>query len=330
MTKQQASYFHSLPGGKVVCTLCPQACLLQEGKTGLCRGRYVKKGKIYSSNYGRVSSLALDPIEKKPLYHFYPGSLILSVGTIGCNLACKFCQNWQIAHEEAETEEISPEDLVSLAIRYQPEGNIGIAYTYSEPLVWYDYILDTARLGREKGLKNILVTNGYINPKPLEELIPYIDGVNLDIKGSDSFYENNCGARLEPVLNTASKLVGRVHLEVTNLLIPGENDREEEIVDLIRFLAELDKKIPLHFSRYFPQYRMTTSSTPMSKLEKAYTLAKEELYYVYLGNISDYRYSRTHCPECGELWVDRRMNVAILGLKDGHCAACGREADLIL
>ncbi len=330
MTKQKVSYFHSLTSGKGVCTLCPQACLLQEGKTGRCRGRYVREGKIYSSNYGRVSSLALDPIEKKPLYHFYPGSLILSVGTAGCNLTCKFCQNWQIAHEEAEAEEISPEDLVALAIHYQPKENIGIAYTYSEPLVWYDYILDTARLGKEKGLKNILVTNGYINPEPLEELIPYIDGVNLDIKGNDRFYETNCGGRLEPVLNTAKKLAGRVHLEVTNLLIPGENDKEEEITNLVCFLAELDKKIPLHFSRYFPQYQMTASPTPVSTLERAFALAKEKLCYVYLGNIRDSRYSQTLCPECGQLWVDRTLEVTISGLKDGHCTSCGKEADLIL
>ena len=331
MPAQKSSYFHTLPTGEVVCTLCPHACQLDEGERGRCRGRFVQDGKLYAGNYGRVSSLALDPIEKKPLYHFYPGSLILSVGTIGCNLTCRFCQNWMIAQEDAETEELSPEDLVTLAIRYRPEGNIGIAYTYSEPVVWFDYILDTARLGKEKGLKNVLVTNGYINPEPLEELIPYFDGVNLDLKGSDLFYKTNCGGRLQPVLNTARKLAGRVHLEVTNLLLPGENDSEEDITSLVRFLADLDRKIPLHFSRYFPQYQMTLSSTPLSTLKTAFLLAKKELYYVYVGNIQDSKYSTTFCPECGEVWIVRRASsVMFSGIKEGHCLRCGKEADIIL
>lgn len=332
MPDQECLYYRTLSKGEVVCTLCPQACRLKEGESGRCRGRYAKAGKLYAANYGRVSALALDPIEKKPLYHFYPDSLVLSVGTVGCNLTCRFCQNWQIAHQEATTEELAPEELIAMAVRLQPEGNIGLAYTYSEPLVWFDYILETARLGKVKGLKNVLVTNGYINPEPLAALIPYLDGVNLDLKGPDRFYKTYCGGSLQPVLKTAAQLAGRVHLEVTNLLLPGENDGEEDIASLVRFLATLDRKIPLHFSRYFPQYQMTIPATPPASLKKAFYLAKEELPYVYLGNISDSgTYSNTFCPECGAVWVERKgLTVTVVALQEGHCVGCGKEADLLL
>ncbi|NLW55270.1 MAG: AmmeMemoRadiSam system radical SAM enzyme [Firmicutes bacterium] len=332
MPEHECLYYRPLPEGEVVCTLCPHACRLREGESGRCRGRSVKAGKLYAANYGRISALALDPIEKKPLYHFYPGTLILSVGTIGCNFTCRFCQNWQIAHQEVATDEMAPEELVALALRWQPEGNIGIAYTYSEPLVWFDYIMETARLAKDKGLKNVLVTNGYINPEPLATLIPYLDGVNLDLKGPEPFYQTYCGGSLAPVLKTAAQLAGRVHLEVTNLLLPGENDDEEDLTALVRFLASLDRRIPLHFSRYFPQYQMRIPTTPLASLEKAFYLAKEELHYVYLGNIPDSgAFSNTFCPECGSLWVKRSgPTVTVAPFQEGCCLGCGREVDLLL
>ena len=330
MPEHECLYYHPLPEGIVVCTLCPHACRLQEGERGRCRGRYAKAGKLYAANYGRISSLVLDPIEKKPLYHFYPGSLILSVGTVGCNLTCRFCQNWQIAHQDAATEEMAPEELVALALRWQPKGNIGIAYTYSEPLVWFDYVMASARLAKAKGLKNVLVTNGYLNPEPLAALIPYLDAVNLDLKGPEPFYQTYCGGSLAPVQKTAAQLAGRVHLEVTSLLLPGENDREEDLAALISFIAGLDRKIPLHFSRYFPQYQMKIPPTPLSSLKKAFYLAKEELPYVYLGNIPDDGiFHNTYCPECGALWVERRGFTATVTVQDRCCSGCGREVDLV-
>ena len=331
MTERKATYYQALPDGKVLCTLCPQACRLDEGESGRCRGRVARGENLYTLNYGRVSALALDPIEKKPLYHFHPGSLILSVGTVGCNLRCQFCQNWRIAQDEAETELISPEKLVALAAGAKAKGNIGLAYTYSEPLVWFEYILDTARLARKQGLKNVLVTNGYLNPEPLEELLPYLDGVNLDLKGPDTFYQKHCGGRLAPVMKTAEKLVGRVHLEVTSLLIPGENDGPDAIKDLVAFLADLDRKIPLHFSRYFPQYRLDLPPTPLATLEQACRVAREKLAYVYVGNVADPKYSATYCPRCGAVLVERSVyRVQLEGINNGHCAMCGEEVDIIL
>lgn len=331
MTERKATYYRVLADGKVLCTLCPQACRLDEGESGRCRGRVARGKELYTVNYGQVSALALDPIEKKPLYHFHPGSLVLSVGTVGCNLRCQFCQNWRIAHDEADTEFISPEKLVALAVGAKVQGNIGLAYTYSEPLVWFEYIFDTARLARRQGLKNVLVTNGYLNPEPLKELLPYLDGVNLDLKGPDAFYRKHCEGRLAPVRKSAEQLVGRVHLEVTSLLIPGENDGPDAIEDLVGFLADLDGKIPLHFSRYFPQYRLNIPPTPLSTLEQAYRLAREKLDYVYIGNVGDPVYSRTDCPRCGAVLVERSAyGVKLDGVKNRHCAGCGEEVDLIL
>lgn len=330
MGTKEAAYYRVLPDGKVLCTLCPHACRLGEGERGRCRGRVAHGAKLFAANFGQVSALALDPIEKKPLYHFHPGALILSVGTVGCNLHCQFCQNWQLAQEEAETEEISPADLVALAVQLQAQGNIGIAYTYSEPLVWYDYLLETTRRAHRQGLKNVLVTNGYFNPEPLRELLPYLDAVNLDIKGPDLFYQKRCAGHLGPVQKTAQLLAGRVHLEVTSLLIPGENDHRDQLKALIRFLADLNPKLPLHFSRYFPHYRLEIPPTPLATLEEAYDLAREELSYVYLGNIGNTKYSSTYCPQCGALLVERRAKVVASGIKDGQCVACGEEVDFSL
>jgi pyruvate formate lyase activating enzyme len=335
-TVQETRFCHRLPDGAVLCTLCPQACRLQEGERGKCRVRFRRGDRIYLASYGQVSALALDPIEKKPLYHFYPGAAILSVGTIGCNLHCGFCQNWEIAHGEAPTEYLSPEDLVALADKYRARGNIGLAYTYSEPLVWYEYVYDTARLAREKGFKNVLVTNGYLNPEPLQELLPFIDAANLDIKAwIDDFYGRNCEGRVGPVKKAAAIMAKTVHLEVTNLLIPGENDGEEEIRELVRFVAGLDRRIPLHFSRYHPDYRMELPPTPLPVLEKAYRIAKEELYYVYVGNVStlDGRtgYNRTNCPDCGQVLVERTgFSARVTGVAGDRCESCGREVDLVL
>ncbi|HEX2955003.1 MAG TPA: AmmeMemoRadiSam system radical SAM enzyme, partial [Bacillota bacterium] len=289
-------------------------------------------GKLYTLNYAQITSTALDPIEKKPLYHFYPGSTILSIGTTGCNFACAFCQNWQIAQEEAPGTEVKPEEIIKAAVRYREDGNIGIAYTYSEPAVWFEYMMDVAPGIRQAGLKNVMVTNGFLADEAWERLMPFLDAVNMDVKGFQSaFYKRHCRGELEPVLRSAEKLAGKVHLELTTLLIPGENDDERDLHALTDWVASLSKEIPLHFSRYFPQYKMDLPPTPERTLERAYAIAKEKLDYVYVGNSMVTQHTDTYCPECGELWIERRrFNAEVVGLKGQHCIRCGNESPIIL
>lgn len=270
------------------CLLCPQDCHIPDGRLGLCRVRLNESGRLYTLNYGRVSSLGLDPIEKKPLFRFHPGSYILSLGTLGCNLACGFCQNWHISQADAPTEALSPEEAAELAARpHHGLMSIGLAYTYSEPSVWAEYILDTAPLARAKGLKNVLVTNGYIREEPLKDLLPWVDAANVDLKSfRGDFYRRHCAGRLEPVLETISRLHGAgVHVEVTTLLIPGENDGEAELRELVDWLAALDPGIPLHLSRYHPAHRFTIPPTPVATIRRACDLARNKLRYVYAGNV---------------------------------------------
>ena len=283
---KEALYYKKLNNDSVQCLLCPKLCKIKEGKSGFCGARENIGNKLFSNIYSRVSSMGMDPIEKKPLYHFYPGSLILSLGTIGCNFACPFCQNWQISQEHSvPTQNMSPSEAVEKALE---KSSIGIAYTYSEPMIWYEYVMDTAKLAKEKGLKNVLVTNGYINEKPLKELLPFIDAMNIDLKAFDKkFYKEICKGDLETVLKTIKISSTSCHIEITNLVIPGFNDTTRHFENLVNWIKEnIGVDIPLHFSRYFPHYKMETSSiTPIETLEKAWEIAKRKLRYVYLGNI---------------------------------------------
>lgn len=316
--------------GGVLCLLCPQECRIMPGRSGKCRYRRNHEGKLYATSYGRVSAHGLDPIEKKPLYHFLPGSLIFSLGTTGCNLACGFCQNWQISQEEAETQYVSPREAARLAGIGAGPGrtSMGLAYTYSEPLVWWEYVHDTAALVRDKGLKNVLVTNGYVAEKPLIELLPLIDAMNVDVKGfTEGFYAGVCRGRLAPVLRTVELAHGAgTHVEVTTLLIPGLNDGPEELELLSRWIAGLSPEIPLHFSRYFPNYRMRTPGpTPAGTLLRARDIASRHLQYVYIGNAFEVEAADTICPRCGATAVSRQgYRVSLAGLAQGGlCAACG-------
>jgi len=272
---------------EVQCLLCPHVCRIEEGKAGLCRARRNLQGELKTANYGKVTSAALDPIEKKPLKKFMPGKAIFSLGTFGCSFSCGFCQNWRIAHAGNPPHiDMPPQEAVSKALDLVEYGNVGIAYTYSEPLVWYEYVYDTARLAREAGLKNVLVTNGYINPKPLKELLPYIDAVNLDIKSfGDGFYRDVCRGRLKPVLESAKLFAQSCHLEITTLLIPGLNDSTGEIRELARWIAEIDREIPLHLTRYFPNFKFHLPATPLETLERAKSEAEKFLSNVFLGNV---------------------------------------------
>ena len=276
--------FYSKHEKGLLCSLCPKGCLIPENGTGFCRTRHNIGGTLYAANYGACTSYALDPIEKKPLYHFYPGSYILSIGTWGCNFACQFCQNWQIAQGEPQFQELSPEDVVAAAQEAAPP-NIGIAYTYSEPTVWYEFIFDTAHLAREAGLKNVLVTNGYISPQPLADLLPYIDAMNIDVKAfNEEFYHKICAGSLAEVKATVEMAARHCHVEITTLLVPGLNDDMREIEALASWLAAINPTIPLHLSRYFPRYKMDIPPTPRATMEKAKEAARRHLQYVYLGN----------------------------------------------
>ena len=249
----------SLQKREAVCPVCPHHCLLAEGQTGRCRARKNRNGKIVSINYGKLTSLMLDPIEKKPLRRFFPGSRILSVGSFGCNLACPFCQNYEISMADsgqAHWQEAAPEALAGLAQEYQDRGNIGVAFTYNEPLVGYEFVRDTARLVRERGMKNVLVTNGCAELSVLEELLPYVNAMNIDLKGFTGEWYEKLGGDLETVKRFIARAAQDCHVELTTLIVPGENDSEEEMEREARWIASLDRKIPLHVTRFFPQYRM--------------------------------------------------------------------------
>ncbi|WP_418791459.1 AmmeMemoRadiSam system radical SAM enzyme [Phosphitispora sp. TUW77] len=333
---KQAMLWENIGNDKIRCLLCPQKCVITEGKKGFCRVRHNNGGVLYAVNYGQVTSYGIDPIEKKPLYHFYPGSDIFSVGTFGCNLRCGFCQNWSIAHGDPDTVTISPEQLATAtaaaaAEEHDGHNSIGIAYTYSEPLMWYEYVYDAAKLVRASGLKNVLVTNGFINPEPLKEILPFIDALNIDVKGfSDSYYNETCMGELPPVLQTVEIASAYCHVEVTTLLVNGLNDSKEEISQLAEWLAGINKDIPLHLSRYFPNYKMELPPTPLYVLEEARNEALKKLNYVYLGNVPGSEAASTYCPECGTLLIDRRGYRAVeIGLEGQNCRICGREIMII-
>jgi pyruvate formate lyase activating enzyme len=316
-----AMFYEKLGDGKVQCTLCPQDCIIKPGTVGFCHERKNIGGELFSLNYGKISSHGLDPIEKKPLYHFCPGSWIFSVGTIGCNFRCRFCQNWQIAQcSDVPITCLTSEQLVKNAKHHRQ--NIGIAYTYSEPMIWFEYVYDTARLTREAGLKNVVVTNGFVREEPLKLLLPYIDAMNIDIKGFTSeFYRDITRGDLYPVLETVERAAKNCHVEVTTLLIPGLNDDDSDIEALTDWLSGINKQIPLHFSRYFPNYKMDRPPTPLATLEKASCIAKRKLDFVYIGNVPGEDNS-TYCPECGRKLINRNEYPVSVTFENGVCPDC--------
>lgn len=282
---REALFYKDIGEKRVQCVLCPHYCRVKDGDAGFCGARRNTGGKLYSLNYGRVAAVALDPIEKKPLYHYHPGEFVLSVGTVGCNLSCLFCQNWSISKEmQSPTEPMTPEEVIEKTKRL---NSFGIAYTYNEPFMWYEFILETAKLAKRAGLENVLVTNGYVNKEPLKELLPFIDAMNIDIKSiEDGFYRKICSGSVEEVLATIKESVRNCHVELTNLIIPTLNDSDENFIRLTDWIHEnAGERVPLHFSRYFPCYKMTIPPTPVETLRRAEAIAKKKLKYVYLGNI---------------------------------------------
>ncbi|MFC2107256.1 AmmeMemoRadiSam system radical SAM enzyme [Bacteroidota bacterium] len=329
---KEAAFYKTLSGDKVQCVLCPHNCIIPKGKSGICKMRKNFDGKLYSENYGLISSKAFDPIEKKPLYNFHPGKTIFSIGSIGCNLKCQFCQNHQISQcfidEFSYLPEWSPEEVIKSAKKRS--DNIGIAYTYDEPTVWYEFMRDTAILAHENSLLNVMVSNGFINAEPLIELMDVIDAFSIDLKAfTDSFYKRLTSSDLKPVLESLKIIhAHKKHLEIVNLVIPGENDDEQDFIKMIKWISEnLGKETVLHLSKYYPTYKLSNPSTSIDLLERFYNIANEYLDYVYLGNVRGSMGQHTFCPECNDLVIERDgYTTKVVGLgDDGKCLSCKKE-----
>jgi pyruvate formate lyase activating enzyme len=326
---KEAMHWKALNGGKIKCGLCPRYCLIKEGCVGNCGVRKNIKGKLFSLVYGKVCSAGVDPIEKKPLFHFLPGSRSFSIATAGCNLHCLHCQNWGISQaspEDVPGEKMEPEEIVRGAVS---KGCKSISYTYTEPTVFYEYVLDTAKIARKKGIRNVLVSNGYINPEPLKEICKYIDAANIDLKGDDRFYEEVCGVKdRKPVLESLKILKKEgIHTEVTYLIIPTYNDSRKEIEETCRWIGrEIGRETPVHFSRFFPMHEMEyVETTPRETLEMAREIGKKYLDFVYVGNIFVDEGEDTICPKCGKILIHREgYDVAENEIKNGKCK-CGHK-----
>lgn len=317
---------------RIKCYLCPHNCNIPKGKYGLCSVRKNEDGVLKTVNYGEITSIALDPIEKKPLYNFKPNGKILSVGSFGCNFTCDFCQNYSIAHYRAESKQILPDELVKISLSI--EDNIGIAFTYNEPSIWFEYIYDTSKKLKEiePEASIVVVTNGYIESEPLMELLPFIDAMNIDLKSiQPEFYEKICGGNLETVLKNIEIAYKYCHIEITTLLVNSLNDSSDEIKEISRFLAKLDKDIPLHLTRYFPNYKMKNPPTEIEKLFEAKEIAMEYLNYVYLGNIPNgVDTSNTYCPKCGHLLIERKGYYTTSYLEEENCPNCKAEINIVI
>ncbi len=327
----EALFYQVDDQGMVQCLLCPHFCRIPAGHVGRCHSRKNTNGKLYAINIGQVCAFHNDPIEKKPLYHFLPGSHALSLGNNGCNLRCTFCQNWEISQQTVPTQTMSPPEIVRLANQHRSQS---IAFTYSEPIVWYEFVKDASICIHDSGLKSIMVTNGMINPEPLQELLPHIDAMNIDIKSMNpDFYRRLCGGYLEPVLEAAELASRSSHVEITYLIIPGENDSEQEFHQLGQFIRDhLGIQTPLHLSRYHPAYHLTNPATPVETLLSARKIAQEYLHFVYLGNVVSQDGSSTRCPKCRQLLI-RRDGYRILERNisdDAACLNCGTTISLIL
>lgn len=329
---KQASYYKSLGNGIVRCTLCPHYCLITDGERGICYVRHNLSGFLYTELFEKVSAIGVDPIEKKPLYHFYPGSKILSVGSLGCNMKCSFCQNYRISQTDPKALGLlkthTAEEIVKMALEIP--GNIGIAFTYNEPGIFYEYMLNISELAKNAGLITVMVTNGYINRKPLEELLPVMDAFNVDLKAfTESFYSEITRSKLEPVKKTIARITAaKKHLEITNLVIPGLNDDYTDFETMVKWIAqEIGNQTVLHISRYFPNYKLRIDSTPIKTLLDLFEIASRHLKFVYLGNVMDSIRDTTYCDQCGQILITREgFQTEIIGLdQKGNCTNCGNH-----
>ena len=323
-----ASYYKTREDRSVQCLLCPHRCILAPDQYGTCKTRVNRDGELITESYGILSAISTDPVEKKPLYHFYPGRSILSIGSFGCNLSCDFCQNCEISQIDQRVFSHhpvrDPEDIVNKALLHR--DNIGLAYTYNEPTVYYEYMIKCAALVKEANLKNVMVTNGYINRDPLDALLPLMDAFNVDLKSfRDEFYIKRSGAKLRPVLETIGRIAKtECHMELTFLIIPGYNDSEQEWDDMIEWITgNCGKDIVLHVSRYFPRHKLNKPPTPLTTIQKFMEKAIAQLRYVYPGNTPQME-NHTYCPDCGHLLIERNLyKTMIPGLgEEGSCSHC--------
>jgi pyruvate formate lyase activating enzyme len=325
-----ASYWQKIKDNIVQCALCPRRCVLDNGQRGFCTVRINRQGTLYTLGYANPVSVHIDPIEKKPFFHVAPGQPIFSLAVAGCNMRCIFCQNWQISQsrpDEVESYYLPPEEVVNKTME---SGCRFIAYTYTEPTVFYEYMLDIAKIAKDKGIKNTMHSCGYINPEPLKELLKYIYAANVDLKGfSDEFYAKvGSMAKLQPVLETLKTIKqAGVWLEITNLVIPGLNDDPKKIEEMCVWIKEnLGDDVPLHFSRFMPQFKLQNlPPTPIEKLEEAWRIAKATgLKYVYIGNVPGHPAENTYCPNCGKAVVKRiGYEILEINIHDGKCKFCG-------
>ncbi|MDP2173379.1 MAG: AmmeMemoRadiSam system radical SAM enzyme [Candidatus Cloacimonadaceae bacterium] len=323
LTTREAMFYHIDAEGVAHCELCPNDCRIKVGESGRCRSRANIDGKLMVANYAKTIGVALDPIEKKPLYHFKPGSRIVSLGANSCNLDCFFCQNFVSSQEECLTRLIPPLDLLDLV---NESGSRQVAFTYTEPFTWYEYIYDFAMLDSEVDI--ILVTNGYVNPQPLKQLLPYIKAMNIDLKSSrNAFYRQHCHGALEPVKYTIrNAYASGVHIEITNLIIPELNDSDDQIRELAVYIASVDRSIPLHESAYHPAYKSTIEATPADTIIRGCNIAAEYLDYVYAGNLNLGSFKDTLCPQCHAVCVSRSGFGVVSKIGDGGiCPSCGNR-----
>jgi pyruvate formate lyase activating enzyme len=325
---RKALHYEKLTNKKVRCLLCPRTCIVMNGKRGFCRVRENRDGEYYTLVHSNPCAVHIDPIEKKPLFHFIPGTTALSIATAGCNFTCKNCQNWDISQarpDETINYRISPQMLVDLASQHKTPT---IAYTYTEPTVFYEYMLETAKIAKHKGVRNIYHSNGYINSGPLTELTPYLDGANIDLKGySNDFYQEITGGTLSPVLETLKMLKKQgVWLEITNLVIPTKNDSDDMFEQLSSWIKEqLGSETPLHVSRFYPQYKLQNiPPTPVETLKKAAHIARNAgLEYVYIGNVPGIAEECTYCPQCGKVIIERKgYDIITINIQNGKCTFC--------
>lgn len=328
---KEALFWKAAGGGNVQCLLCPRKCLIAQGKRGFCRARKNIKGKLYAINYGQPVAVHVDPIEKKPLFHVYPGSRSFSIATAGCNLRCKFCQNWEISQLDPESVKVSfvsPEDIVKSA---KESGSKTIAFTYTEPTIFYEYMLDIAKIAKREGVACVMHSAGFINEEPLRKLSKYLTAANIDLKGfSEEYYSSFCEGSLSNVLNSLKVLKEeKVWVEITNLVLPSANDSDENIRSLCVWVKDnLGPYTPVHFSRFFPMYKLVDlSPTPLDTLLRAREIARDTgLSYVYIGNIPRSTGEDTFCPICGKLLI-KRIGYAVLenNIEKGRCKFCGTE-----
>lgn len=331
--------FWQKSGENILCSLCARGCIIPENAIGFCGVRKNVNGILYSLNYGKAVAMHVDPIEKKPLFHFHPGTKTFSISTVGCNLSCLFCQNADISQVKDVLrgqilgEDVPPEKIITLA-----KNTAGISWTYGEPTIFYEYFYDTMSLLRNKQknkkLYSVWVSNGFNTPEPIIKARKFIDAVNVDYKGPNRLYKELCSARLEPVQETLClyKKLG-IHVEITNLVIPGENDSPKDIKEMVLWIvSNLSVDVPLHFSRYHPYYKFSAPSTPVSTLEKAYDIARKELDYVYIGNVATDK-ENTYCPSCNTLLIERSgFGVGKINLDScrNKCPKCGKKIPIIL